>query len=136
MEFEDVFAYDWYDGPISGVANWRETPYYFEYQGYNENQKESLYLTPIEKDILKLVKEDWQIWKNWDSAFHKGETNKETHPFLPKDRKRGKQLKKLLDEHLKINPMNYIELDAVFEVKTNQKNVMGQKEIIVKWKEK
>jgi len=134
-KFEDVFHYNWYDGPISGVANRKGKPYFFEYQGYSEEEKESYYLTPIDNEILQMVIEDWQIWKRWDTAFHKGETSRETYPYLPKDKKRGEQLKKILDKELKINESNYIELDAEFRVKEHQENVLGQKDLIVKWKE-
>ena len=33
VHFEPVFSYDWYDGPISGVANYNGSPYFFEYNG-------------------------------------------------------------------------------------------------------
>lgn len=134
--YEKIFSYDWYDGPISGVANRNGKPYFFEYQGYTETAKESYYLTPITNETLCLVIESWEIWKRWDNAFHNGKTGKETHPYLPADKKRGEELEKALKEELKIDQSNYIELYAEFKLAPNQKNVLGMKNIIVKWKEK
>ena len=133
QKFDEVFHYDWYDGPISGVANRNGKPYFFEYQKYNEINKESYYLTPIKEEILQLAIEDWQIWKRWDTAFHKGEVKIDTHPYLPEERKRGKELKEKLEKVLKIDKSNYIELDAEFRIKGNQENVLGMKKLIVKW---
>ncbi len=135
-EFEEVFSYDWYDGPISGVANKNGKPCFFEYQGYNESGKESFYLTPIENEILPIVIESWQIWKRWDIAFHKGKVEKETHPFLPNDKKRGEELSFILDRILKVDELNFVELGAEFKQKENQRGILGMKKLIVKWTKK
>lgn len=135
-QFEEVFYYEYYDGPIYGVANWKGKPYFFQYQIYYESGKDLYYLSPITNETLELVVEAWKIWKRWDTAFHNGETNYETHPYLPSDRQRGEQLQNILDEYLKIDISNYIELDAVFKIKEDQENTLGMKNLIVKWQER
>jgi len=132
--FEEVFYYEYYDGPIYGVANWKGKPYFFQYQLYYEKGRDIYFLSPITKETLLLTIESWQIWKRWDTAFHKGEVNHETHPYLPNDKLRGEQLTAALDEILKIDPFNYIELSAEFRLKEDQEEVLGMKQFVVKWK--
>lgn len=133
--FEKVYYYDYYDGPISGVADKNGKAHYFEYQGYMESAKECYCLSPISEELLQLAMESWAIWKRWDIAFHRGKVDISTHPYLEKDRKRGEHILAILDKRLKIDEANYVELDTEFEVAKNQKGIVGQKQFMVKWKE-
>lgn len=110
--------------------------YYFEYQGYKEKGENIYHLSPITNEILNLVIEDWIIWKRWDIAYHKGIIGKEIHPFLPEDKDRGKQIKSILDDALKITESNYIKLDAEFTIESGQEKVLGMKKYLVNWTKK
>lgn len=103
MAFETVHTItDWYDGPRRGVALVNGRPHFFE-SCWNDvdSEEEALYfLTPISDELLAAAIEDWDIWKRWSSAHKSGNASMETHPALPLDRARHKQLDAFLKTHL------------------------------------
>lgn len=134
---EQVFFYDWYDGPRTGVANYNNMPHFFESQWKDlSSQEEDIYkVSPIGEGLTELAKEAWEIWKRWDIAYHKGHVDKDTHPYLPEDKVRGEKIKEKLDLELKVNKSNCLNLKASFEIADDQEDIPGMKKLLVTWVE-
>ena len=93
---------DWYDGPRGGIANYEGKPHLFQslFKDIGSEYEEDVFLLwPISPEAMALAREDWEIWRRWEKAFHAKDTSKETHPALPEDRARYEQLQPLLVEH-------------------------------------
>ncbi len=91
---------DWYDGPRGGIANFEGRPHLFESTFADLEGEEDIYiLRRIDDASFQLALEDWQIWRRWERAPSSAkETTQETHPALPDDLERWKQLQQLLVE--------------------------------------
>jgi hypothetical protein len=114
--FEEVFTVtDYYDGPLTGVANFRGHPYFYERIPTKNGYSDQYWLTPVSAETLELAQEDWEIWLRWESAFHVGETTRETHPALPEDRQRHNEIRAVLDETLSTDGQNCIIRTGHFE---------------------
>ena len=97
--FEIVYTLtDWYDGPRRGIANYNDNPHLFEseWQDGEDLNADTFLLMPIDADTFSLALEDWSIWRRWETAFHQGGADRETHPALPEDRRRHEELDRLL----------------------------------------
>src|SRR5262245_11670603 len=81
---------DYVDGPIGGVADFNGTPHRYdaEFDDLNGEYSSVFRLKELPQDLFHLLMEDWEIWRRWETAFHAGQTTKETHPALPEDRAR------------------------------------------------
>ena len=102
-DFEQVYTMvDWYDGPRKGIADFRGSPHFYEWEC---DDKEDVYpctflLTPVSSELLSIALEDWAIWERWERAFDEGRTGIETHPALPEERARHDELAAILAQHL------------------------------------
>jgi hypothetical protein len=47
---------------------------------------------------------DWAIWQRWERAYRTGETDLSTHPALPHESERHKELENVLETVLVIDP--------------------------------
>ena len=61
-------------------------------------------LIPLDADTYQLALEDWAIWERWEAAFVAGATSQASHPALPDDQTRHKQIEQLLRDKLVIKP--------------------------------
>ena len=90
--------WDLYDGPRSGISNFKMEPHYFNctlaYEGGYTDQFE---LFPVTQEFLHIAEEQWKIYRDWEMKFHTGKVTLDTHP-----RNRGQnQHYDLLDDELK-----------------------------------
>lgn len=97
---------DYYDGPRKGIANYNGAPHFYEclFDTANDDYSDAFQLTPIDQPTFLLAMEDWHIWLRWESAFYAGETTLETHPALPADAARHKELVSVLQNALITGP--------------------------------
>jgi hypothetical protein len=105
-DFEEVFTVtDYYDGPRMGIANFRGQPHFYDciFDEAQDEYSDMYHLTPISQRVFELAKEDWAIWKHWESAFHSGKATLESHPALPQDRGRHEEIRAILDSELTTN---------------------------------
>ena len=101
--YEEVFTVtDYYDGPRKGIASFKGQPHFYDciFDDAKDEYSDLYRLTPISQRILELAKEDWAIWKKWESAFHSGKATRESHPALPQDRVRHEEIRAVLDSAL------------------------------------
>lgn len=97
----------WYDGPREGIADFQGKPHLYE-SLWDEKSlggcwTDLFMLTPLDAETFELALEDWQIWCRWEAAFKAGNTTLETHPALPEDRHRHKELKTMLSERFEMS---------------------------------
>ena len=115
--YESVLAvWDYYDGPRSGIAMYRDAPHVFRSLGLDEESDSTddvFLLQPIEPDTLALALEDWHIWVRWRAANLAGEAPPGSHPALPVDRSRHEVLRSLLADRL-VTPGAVIYARATF----------------------
>ncbi len=115
--FEEVFIVtDYYDGPRQGIANYLGSPHFFDCVFSDEKQDYSNLdrLTHVTDPTFQLALEDWAIWTRWDHAFKAGQTSQKIHPALPEDAVRHAEIKSLLADHLKTDPVLCIVRTAKF----------------------
>lgn len=116
--FEKAYTYtDWYDGPRRGVADFNGLPvvYQSEFADVGSKELDIFLLQPISEEAFQHALEDWQIWLRWLRALKDGRTTEETHPLLPVDRQRNKELKAILAVELKIDETVAIRANAFFK---------------------
>jgi hypothetical protein len=105
--YETVFTVtDYYDGPRRGLANYQGKPYFYEcvFDEDNDDYSDQFRLTPIDEKTFKLAMEDWEIWRRWETAFHAGKADINSHPALPEERPRHEELRRHLDSVLVTDP--------------------------------
>ncbi|MCA9042112.1 MAG: hypothetical protein KDA65_17300 [Planctomycetaceae bacterium] len=120
--FEVVYTVnEWYDGPREGIADFNGRPHHYqsEWQDGEDMEADTFLLSPVDQKTFALALEDWDIWLKWESAFANGKTSHETHPALPEDRKRHEEIKRLLEQRLKIDPETAIRKTAEFRPSEN-----------------
>ncbi len=80
-----------------------------------ETEQEPVYLlSPISRDLLAAVIEDWEIWLRWSKARKAGEVTDGEPRALPVDRVRYAELAELLKVELKIDENNKTAATASF----------------------
>jgi hypothetical protein len=107
---------DYYDGPRLGIAEVNGIPHIYEAE-FDHNSEEfgdTYFLSPVDKELLSLILEDWKIWLRWDVAFKKDEVTIETHPALLADRERYEAIKLAIGDRLRVNTKEAIYLKAEF----------------------
>lgn len=122
-DFETVHTvFDYYDGPRSGITDFRGKPHVYEsiFDDTLDDYSDTFRLSPISDAVLRLALEDWAIWLRWETAFHRGETPRETHPALSSDRARHDELRQLLHGQLAIDPSNCFCATAEFRVRHDE----------------
>jgi hypothetical protein len=83
MTVERVYSvWDYYDGVLSGVADFRGSPHYFE-KNWSEELRDYLpacTLIPVTAAELAEVIERERVYREWEAMFHRGEVDQSTHP--------------------------------------------------------
>jgi hypothetical protein len=137
--FETVFTVtDYYDGPRQGIANYLGSPHFYDCIFSDKKQDFSCmyHLTPVGDQIFRLALEDWAIWKRWEHAFKSGETGMDTHPALPEDAGRHREIEALVAGSLKTDPSRSIVRAARFLAARNAEVGSGVlADLLVKWSE-
>lgn len=103
--YERVYTVsEYYDGPRRGVADFRGQPHLYEFVFDTSNDYSDLFLLmPLDAENFRLVLEAWAIWQRWELAFHSGKADLSTHPALPQDSERHKELEGILKSVLLID---------------------------------
>jgi hypothetical protein len=94
-DFEPVFTVtNFHDRPRVGIANYRGAPHAFEceFDDREDDYSDVHRQKPVDAEVFNLALEQWAIWLRWETAFRRGEVALETHPALPHEHERYKQL--------------------------------------------
>jgi len=135
-EYETIITMtDYWDGPRSGIANFKGVPHIYEsvFDEEADEWSDVFLLMPIDEGTFKLALEDWEIWLRWEQAWREGKAPLDSHPALPEDRERHEQIKPILKEQMKINPERAVKAKADFKRPTPNESLMKAK--LVKWLE-
>jgi len=110
---------DWYDGPRRGIADFQGRPHLFEseWQDGEDVHANTYLLMPIDEETFALALEDWVIWLRWEVAFKQGKTSRNTHPLLPEDEHRHREVEQLLNVPLVIDPARATRKKAEFRAR-------------------
>lgn len=91
-------------------------PHLFEscWNDIDTDQEPIYLLSPISRDLLAAVIEDWEIWLRWSKARKAGEVSDGESRAMPEDRIRYAELAELLKVELKIDENNKTAATASF----------------------
>ena len=127
---------DWYDGPRRGIADYHGQPHFFEseWSDGEDIYADTFLLEPIDVATFQLALEDWAIWRRWETAFYQGLVAMETHPAMPEERSRHREIEPLLKERLVIQPGRAIRKWAEFRVRDDPEwSGLGWRPLEVRW---
>ena len=108
---------DWYDGPIAGVADVWGVPHRFKMK-FDEVEDEylSTYLVwPIDRHILELEIEQWQVFIAWNDLYEAGEASTDSHPGHGGLHQRWDELQALLHSDRELVPIEALEAQLKLE---------------------
>ncbi len=92
LGFDTVLvSHDWFDGPISGVANVDGRAHAFDAifdDATDQWSRQRIELRPLEAATVQLELEALEIWRRWSAARLGGGDVTALHPALPADRAR------------------------------------------------
>jgi len=111
------FVIDYWDGPREGVADYRGSPHYFRavFDEKRDEWSDVFILTPLDQDTYRLLMESKQIWQRWQAAYDTGATTLDSHPALPDDANRSKELDEIIEPRIAIDPTTAIRRKGSFE---------------------
>ncbi|HLJ88963.1 MAG TPA: hypothetical protein VKZ53_19240 [Candidatus Angelobacter sp.] len=104
--FEIVHAvHDYWDGPRSGVAEYRGRPHWFEniFDERQDDYSDLFWLKPLSDEILRQEQQRSAIFLRWQQAFHRREVDVSTHPALPQDKETYDRLANAIQQEIAAN---------------------------------
>jgi hypothetical protein len=116
--YEVVFSvYEYHDGPRGGVANFHDSPHYYDcvFDEKSDEYSDLYSLTPLSPAIFNAAMENWVIFVRWRMEFDSGKVNLETHPALPEDKNRYDETKRILNQALESGREKAIRAKGEFE---------------------
>ena len=89
----------------------------------------------IDPEALSLTLEPEEIWRAWNSAFHRGDVALSTHPALPGQNPRFTEITRRLEMSIVIAPTREGRLRAEFHTLPNQDHLPPgpMRELEVEW---
>lgn len=85
MIFEAVHTvWDYFDGPRTGLADYRGLPHYFvcQFDTAADDYSDLFTLALVDDETLALALKQWAIWRKWEAAFHTGAATQDSHPGI------------------------------------------------------
>ena len=123
MTFERVHTvWEYYDGPRTGVADYRSRPHHYvcEWNSANDEFSEFFVLTPIDAETLALGLAQWDIFREWEAAFHRGEAPQSSHPGIPGQDARYSDLESKLARRIASSSASQLRAKGAFRAVANQ----------------
>ena len=138
MAFELVYTVNnYYDGPRSGIADYRGQPHRYDCQFDEEadDWTDTFVLTPVAGDTLALALEQWAIWRKWEAAFHAGKVPHGSHPAFGGQDERYDELTQILKRRLTEKSAEAVRAKGHFRVRPHQQDmpVGVMRELEVEW---
>ena len=92
---------DYYDGPLTGIADFDGKPHRYtrEFDEAADAHTDIFRLVAVSEPIFKLSIEKAHIFDRWREAYQGGTTSIEAHPALPLERARYSELQKAIDTY-------------------------------------
>jgi hypothetical protein len=94
---------DYFNRPRLGVAEYLGEPHIYEsvFDASRDCYSDHYFASPIGRDLLRLVQQDWEIWQRWQAAYSAGAVTLDSHPALPEDKEAHEQLHCEIGDRLK-----------------------------------
>jgi hypothetical protein len=123
------FVIDYWDGPREGVANYCGAPHYFRavFDEQRDEWADVFLLIPLDQDTYRLLLESKEIWQRWQDAYETGATTLDSHPALPEDADRSKELDEIIEPKMNFDPMTAIRVKGSFEGADRTKSTSNRK---------
>jgi hypothetical protein len=120
---------DYWDGPREGVADYCGTPHYFRalFDEKRDEWSDVFILSPLDLDTYHLLIERNEIWERWQEAYETGAATIDSHPALPEDTDRSKELAEIIERKTEIDPITAIRLTGSFEADDRTKPTSNRK---------
>jgi hypothetical protein len=120
---------DYWDGPRKGVADYCGTLHYFRalFDEERDEWSDVFILSPLDLDTYNLVIEQHQIWQRWQKAFATGAATIDSHPALPEETNRSKELAEIIERKTKIDPNTALRRKGSFEADDRSKLTSDRK---------
>jgi hypothetical protein len=137
--YERVYTVlDYDDGPRKGVADFQGQPHLYEcvFDDSEGDYSKFFLLMPLDAESLRMALEAWAIWQRWEFAYHRGETDISTHPALPHESQRHRELEGVLRNLLVMDSAKAVTRIGHFEAvggETLPKGIL--RTLQVKWVE-
>jgi hypothetical protein len=138
MAYERVYTVsNYYDGPREGLADYKGQPHRYQSQWDEvaDDWAETFVLTPVDDVTFNLEMEQWQIWRDWERAFHTGEVSHDSHPGFGGKNLRFDELEKLVALRMRDFKPLEVYLAATFRIVEGQEAVPPgvMRELEVEW---
>lgn len=135
--YETVYmVWDIYDGPRTGIANYKSEPCYFNCRldpegGYSDEFE----LSRIPDSLLKIAQEQWAIYRSWEMKYHNRNAHLKTHPGHAGVNEKYDELEFLIKDALGKLKMYRCLFNAKFQALPNQEHlpVGVLRELEVEW---
>ena len=117
MSYEPVHTiWDYYDGPREGIADFQGKPHLYkcQFSEVDDDWTDLYWLMEIDQDTFELAKEQYEIFLRWRAEFQLGKVPLETHPVLPPERARYEELRNIIGDRLKLEPVCSVTRRARF----------------------
>ncbi|GEM_PF-597276 len=85
MTFEPVHTvWDYFDGPRTGLADYRGRPHYFvcDFDTAADDYSDVFTLALVDDETFALALKQWALWREWETAFHAGVVTRDSHPGI------------------------------------------------------
>jgi hypothetical protein len=126
--FETVYTVpSYYDGPRTGIADYHGKPHLFqsEFRDFRTGldgeppDDDAFLLMPIDQAVFELALEDGEIWRRWEMAASLGIASIDTHPALPEEQSGHREIQRLLEGRLDVDPAKSVRKGAEFRVRND-----------------
>ena len=139
MAFERVYTiWDYWDHPRSGLASYAGQPHHYrcEWDEAADDYADTYVLTPIDQETFSIAMEQWLIWQQWQTAFHRGEVEWLTHPALPGSNLQNLEMQHRIQTGIALQSALRERKHAEFRVRSGQESLpVGViRELEVEWR--
>jgi hypothetical protein len=89
-----------YERPLSGVADFEGEPHGFEaeFDRSRDEYTDRYQLRQLSRPLFDLLMDQWQLFEAWRVEYQAGRVERRTHPVLPKDRERYRELNEAIEK--------------------------------------
>ncbi|HYX69796.1 MAG TPA: hypothetical protein VE825_11730 [Terriglobales bacterium] len=123
------------DGPRTGIADYQGHPHWFEciFDDEQDDYSDRYWLTPLDSAIVELAKERFEIFFRWRKAFDSGQVDLSTHPALPQEAQRHRELDDAIQEGVAARSKQRFRVRGKFIPLSGPKRVKSSSRFQVRW---
>lgn len=110
-----------HDGPRAGLIEYQGEPYIFNclWDEDADDYSTWFWLQPVRAQEAAVLLEYGGIWARWLAAYSNGEVTLDSHPALPEDQPRHKELQPLVLRIFQVDETRAVRATPEFAVRTS-----------------